>query len=578
MLDKNEKKKTFLLFILQASLALLDLVGVVFVGLVTYILTENKVPNILISLLPWTQNDLNFTIGATTIVATIFFVSRGVLAPMIFRYMGLKIAEISTKKSIKLTEEFFQQDLRIVESEKTQERVYTLGPAVLATINEGVASASILFSEMFLILILIGTLCFINVFLSLVCIFYFFVILFYMQKKISSKQSISRKLQIENGVNASDTFMEIYSNFREIKASKKLDFFLSEYSISRKKESIYSWNLQYLNLLPKYIFEMAFFIGATVIFIGTGVLTDSKSAVIQMTMFIASGSRIMPSLLRIQGALSTLRNLDSQLVRVNEMELIVKKQLSSISYTINDSTAIQIKNLVYSRSDSTSWNLEIDNLEILRGSKVAIVGPSGAGKTTFLELILGLLNPTAGLIEYSILRSKEKAGTLPKICYVSQHIALLNRSVIENIALGVDKPQINFSEVNESIEIAGADEFINNLPNGLNTIIGERGAFLSGGERQRVGLARAIYGKPDILFLDEATSALDSVTESKIGVMFEKLPSDLTTITIAHRLSTVQNSNRVIYLKNGRLIADGTFSEVRQLVPDFDVQSKLMGL
>ena len=176
------------------------------------------------------------------------------------------------------------------------------------------------------------------------------------------------------------------------------------------------------------------------------------------------------------------------------------------------------------------------------------------------------------------MRSKEKAGTLPKICYVSQHIALLNRSVIENIALGVDKPQINFSEVNESIEIAGADEFINNLPNGLNTIIGERGAFLSGGERQRVGLARAIYGKPDILFLDEATSALDSVTESKIGVMFEKLPSDLTTITIAHRLSTVQNSNRVIYLKNGRLIADGTFSEVRQLVPDFDVQSKLMGL
>ena len=207
------------------------------------------------------------------------------------------------------------------------------------------------------------------------------------------------------------------------------------------------------------------------------------------------------------------------------------------------------------------------------------MGESGSGKSTLIDLLLGIHEPTSGKIEISNLSPAEAIKRWPgAIAYVPQDVFLTGKSIKENIALGYPAEEIPENLIKGALEISQLTNFVEELPEGLETLLGESGSRLSGGQKQRIGIARAFLTKPEIVFLDEATSALDSQTELDVSNAVAELIGKVTIIMIAHRLSTVRSADQVLYVESGKIVAQGTFEEVRAMVPNFDSQAKLMGL
>jgi ABC-type multidrug transport system fused ATPase/permease subunit len=219
------------------------------------------------------------------------------------------------------------------------------------------------------------------------------------------------------------------------------------------------------------------------------------------------------------------------------------------------------------------------SLSIQPGTVVAVVGLSGAGKTTIIDVLLGVLEPDEGSVLISGLSPSEAVSKWPgAIGYVPQDVAISAGSIRENVAQGFPKQQATDELVISALRVAQLDNFVANLPEGLDTQVGERGAKISGGQRQRLGIARAMFTRPHLLVLDEATSSLDGETEVNISEAIHELRGSTTVVLIAHRLSTVRNADSVVYLADGKIKAMGTFDYVREAVADFDRQAKLMGL
>jgi len=225
------------------------------------------------------------------------------------------------------------------------------------------------------------------------------------------------------------------------------------------------------------------------------------------------------------------------------------------------SVSLQDVTFYYPNTDEPA--IENISLDIRKGESIALVGKSGSGKTTLVDIILGLLNPSSGdiLVDgqsvYSDLRAWQNL-----LGYIPQSIFLTDETIAQNIAFGIPKDEIDYDRVTMAVKAAQLEDLIEQLPEGLETMVGERGMRISGGQRQRVGIARAIYHGREILVLDEATSALDPETERLVSEAIDSLAGDKTLIIIAHRLSTIENCDRVYQLDQGRIQKVGSYREV----------------
>ena len=196
-----------------------------------------------------------------------------------------------------------------------------------------------------------------------------------------------------------------------------------------------------------------------------------------------------------------------------------------------------------------------------------------------IDILLGVLNPDNGSVLVSGLPPLLAVAKWPgAVSYVPQDVVIAAGTIRENIALGYPMKEATDELIMGALKVAHLDEFVASLPEGIDTQVGERGARISGGQRQRLGIARAMFTRPHLLVLDEATSSLDGETEASISEAIHSLRGSTTVVIIAHRLSTVRNADKVVYLSKGKVLATGTFEEVRQAVPDFDQQAKIMGL
>jgi ABC-type multidrug transport system fused ATPase/permease subunit len=328
------------------------------------------------------------------------------------------------------------------------------------------------------------------------------------------------------------------------------------------------WKLQTtLQALPRLMFEMLGVLGLAIL-----VITmlrqgrDSTSLLPVLGLFAASAFRFMPSINRILGAIQNIQyNLSAVDLLYEESQL---QQPASQSCTRGLQKTelcdeLKIIGLGYAYPATTKMILQDISLTIKRGALVGIIGPSGSGKSTLIDLVLGLLTPLEGTITadgidiHGHLRDWQN-----QIGYVPQSIYLTDDTLRRNVAFGLADEEINEAAVRRAIVAAQLTEFVDEVADGLDAFVGERGVKLSGGQRQRIGIARALYHNPSVLVFDEATSALDIATEDSVMSVIMSLKGSKTMILVAHRLATVQRCDAIFRLEKGRVVASGSPAEV----------------
>jgi ABC-type multidrug transport system fused ATPase/permease subunit len=279
-----------------------------------------------------------------------------------------------------------------------------------------------------------------------------------------------------------------------------------------------------------------------------------------VTIFVAAAFRLIPSLNKIMGTMQTFRYANP-VINLLYKEFIDTKSFKSSNVEnkkINFEKNININNVSFTFPESDRFSLNNITFTINKGESIGLIGSSGSGKSTLVDIIMGILNPDKGLILSDDVSISENLNSWQKkIGYVPQNIFLLDDSLKANIAFGIELNKIDNDKVLNALKIAELDEWVEDLPDNINTFVGEKGVRLSGGQIQRIGIARALYHDPDILILDEATSSLDSITESKIMKSVNSLHGIKTLIIIAHRLSTVQKCDIIYKLDKGNIIDYG---------------------
>jgi ATP-binding cassette subfamily C protein len=326
---------------------------------------------------------------------------------------------------------------------------------------------------------------------------------------------------------------------------------------------------------PRLFVESIIVIGFLAFIASITYFRGSTEGLIPMIgLFGMAALRLMPSMNRILHNATELRHRTAPIETLYQ-DLIEGLQDSEnapqkIGTTIDFHKEIYIEGLSYTYPNETEPALQDISMRLARGGIIGLVGPSGAGKTTFIGVLLGFLKPDTGrfLVDGKNVLENLHAWRA-KLGYVPQSIFLMDDTLRRNIAFGCEDDEINEDRTRESVRLAGLEEVVAGLPHGLDTVVGEHGARLSGGQRQRVGIARALYRNPEILVLDEATSALDNETERDITAAIKTLSGDKTILIIAHRLSTVRHCDQLIFMKDGRIAATGTFEELASSNADF---------
>jgi ATP-binding cassette, subfamily B, bacterial PglK len=351
---------------------------------------------------------------------------------------------------------------------------------------------------------------------------------------------------------------------KEVKLYGRENDFLRQFSLYNYESARTNGNQVMIQQFPRLGLEfLAIFGLAMLVFIM--IFSDVELATIVPTLglFAAAAFRLMPSANRLLGALQTLR-FHSPVID------ILSKELSDnvAPHHISDSThrneskrfkhTIEFKQVSYTYAGASTKALDNVSLTITKGETVGVIGASGSGKSTLVDILLGLLHVLQGNVEIDGIKLGEDAKVWQsQIGYVPQSIYLTDDTLKSNVAFGLPKDSIDDSSVLRAIQAAQLTDFINQLPDGIETMVGERGIRLSGGQRQRIGIARALYHNPEVLVLDEATSALDSETEHDVMQAIYALHKTKTIIIVAHRLSTVEKCDRLFQLEMGKLVATG---------------------
>ena len=381
------------------------------------------------------------------------------------------------------------------------------------------------------------------------------------------------------------TALAALAGIKEAKLRGSQAFFVGAYRKEALRGAYAGRTAGFISATPRYLLEILFILAVGALLLGGTVLGTGSTAtggVGILALFVAAGLRALPAVTSMMGQFSNLRfasrYVEIVLDEVRNNPVTPNAPQNELSrFQLQDQIRVDDVSFRYPESDRNA--LSGVTLEIRRGTSVALVGGSGAGKTTLVDLLLGLHVPTHGSITVDGVNIKERLqGWQLGIGYVPQDVFLRDATLAENVAFDQPSEVIDRDRVLRAIERAQLADVVTALPDGLDTPVGERGSRLSGGQRQRIGIARALYQNPRLLVLDEATSALDNETEHRISEAIRALHGTLTTIIVAHRLSTVRHVDMVVMLHEGRVEAVGSFDEVRRMSSRFDRMAQLGSL
>ena len=319
--------------------------------------------------------------------------------------------------------------------------------------------------------------------------------------------------------------------------------------------------------LPRFFLEAIVFGGILLMILYTMKQAGSfNSALPILSLYVFAGYRLMPALQQVYASLTILKFIGPSVEKLHEDIKSLNPLIENQSHEVMPlNNTITLKNIYYNYPNTSRTAINGINLNIPAKSTVGFIGITGSGKTTVVDIILGLLEVQKGTLEVDgkVITKQNSRSWQRSIGYVPQHIYLADDTVAANIAFGLETKDINEVLIEKAAKIANLHQFvIDELPNQYQTIVGENGVRLSGGQRQRIGIARALYNNPQLLILDEATSSLDTETELSVMEAINNLSKEITIILIAHRLNTVKNCDIIFQLDKGQLIRQGKFNEI----------------
>ncbi len=594
VIKKSRRKKLFAVAFIQSCVNVLDLIGVALIGLLAA-LTVNGIrsfkPGVRVSkvldVLGLSEFNFQTQVAVIAATATFFLIIRTLLSILITRRTLYFLARNSSELSSELFQKILSFPLLATKLFTKQHLNYTITTGSNAVILGVIGSLMGIVADLSLVLLLSVGLFVVDPAVSIFSFVFFGLVISILHFALTKRSSRVAEEYTRMSILSSERILEILNNFREILVRNKRNHYHSEISGLRYKLSYLDAEKSWMPNISKYAVEITLTSGTLIIAFIQFLSHDAVHAIGNLTIFMASGARLAPAMLRIQ----------QNLMLVNANIIAARPTLDLIELTSSYSTLLDedlssggtpssvftpevcVEKLSFTYPDAKYPAIEIDNLLIQAGEFVAIVGPSGGGKSTLADLILGVLPPSAGLIRISGLAPEDCFRKWPReVGYVPQNVSINNLSIRENIALGFFDIEIDDGAIQRAASTAQLSEFLVSQTSGLDTVVGENGSKVSGGQRQRIGIARALYTNPKLLILDEATSSLDGTVEFDIANSILNLHGTNTVIVIAHRLSTVRKADKVIYIDGGKIQAEGTFDEIRLKVPDFNHQAAIMGL
>lgn len=485
-----------------------------------------------------------------TIVAIITL--KNIINLLLYRYERDYINNLYYHLSEGLYKEYYSQGLSFIKQNNSANLTRNINVVTMMFVNGVLKPIATIISDGLLILLILGALVCYSPVAALLTILLFLPIVatlyLGLRRKLNNLGDDENKAQRTKARLVSDSFRgyaeaEVFNAFPQIfnifqdETNKIIDI--------RKRHAT-------IGQLPQMFTEIGLAIGLTIIIL-ISINNSSDNLAFLLGVFAIAALRLLPSLRSILTSWSMMRYHGYSIDTLSEATIDSHQQKHQTTERMEFNNEIELRNVGFSFDENNSPILKNISLTITKGERIGIRGVSGVGKTTLFYIILGLYKPSSGAIyiDGEKLDDSNIRKWQNNIGYVSQSVFIADLSLAENIALGYNKDEIDYDRLNRVIELANLNDFVDSLPNGLDSHIGEQGCRVSGGQRQRIGIARALYRECDVLLLDEATSSLDNTTEQYINESIANLQKEnesLTIIMIAHRESSLEYCNRIITL------------------------------
>lgn len=593
VLSNVDQKRILAVLAIQILFGLLDLVGVALVGILGALAVtgvQAKMPGDRVSAALEFLNIDGYTIQqqATFIglIAATILILKTLFSIIFVRKTVFFLSRRSAKISSELLERVFSQPLVSVQSRSIQDTLYVVTAGVDAITLGVLNTAVLMISDLSLLIILAIGLYAVDPLVAISSMLTFTAIALLLYRLLQVRAVRLGYEQRNLSVESSEKILEVLHSYREIIVRNRRQYYANELGKLRFRLADVNAERAFMPNISKYAIETTVVIGTLAIAGLQFYLNDASRAIAVLSVFMAASTRISPAILRLQqGAVLIKSSIGSAGPTLDLIEELRDAKLSNEGIDRPNFNHADFSGEICLKSVSMTYQsknvpaVKEITLRIKPGQVVAFVGPSGAGKTTVIDLILGVLEADIGEVQIENMAPLEAIRKWPgSIGYVPQDVMISNGTIRQNVCLGYPTDQFDDAPVWAALEIAQLADFVKGLPNGLDTQVGDRGAQLSGGQRQRLGIARAMFTKPRLLVLDEATSALDGTTEASISEAVHQLKGGVTIVLIAHRLSTVRESDVIHYMEEGKILKSGSFEEIKMAIPEFAEQARLMGL
>jgi ATP-binding cassette subfamily C protein len=601
LLQPSAKRRLFYVTLVSSSLSILDLIAVGLLGLSASIavrgvqeLDSGNRGRLVIDLFGISNIPIEQQVVLLSSLAILLFMFKTFVNAWLSRKIIYFIQRETAKTTNSLLAALFRSSYKFIRERSVQERLFATTIGVNGLVVGVLGALFLMFGDIILLLVLISGLLYLDPVSGFIVTFIFVFIAFLLNRIFHGRAARLGKSLSVGTVKSNEAISELLLTIKERRVRNSEKSFLESVYKGRLGISELQAEMKFLPMVSKYFFEIGLVLITVTITVLQFYFSESSRAIANLVVFLAASGRIAPAVLRIQqgivgiknnlGGASLTQELIHELDRLetsdfHEDDPEPRSRISALHFF----PSIKFENVSFKYTKEAEFSIKNVSVEFPACSFTALVGPSGGGKSTLIDLCLGFYKPSQGSI---LVSGQEPNGFIKmfpgKIGFVPQETLIVKNTLRENILLGIDV-ELTAEEWESLIKSCRLESLVQELPNGLDTHLGEFGSQLSGGQKQRIGIARAMVLRPQLIFLDEATSALDAETElvlSKLiyGDRDERQRNNRTVIAIAHRLSSIREADNIIFVADGEIRGQGNFDKLRSDLPSFAYQAQLMGI